>query len=102
MDHVGRKNSNITIELLETGNTYANNKSFLMRGLNPNSLSQAVLSGGETNITPSPLTKRNGTVRLVVWKRKSNESDITGRRITNRKKYLIIPIFKNAFQQIES
>lgn len=28
----------------------------------------AVLSGGETRITPSPLTKRNGTVRLVVWK----------------------------------
>lgn len=30
------------------------------------SLNQAVLNGGETKMTPSPLTNRNGTVRLVV------------------------------------
>lgn len=33
-----------------------------------NPLYQAVLSGGETKMTPSPLTNKNGTVRLVVYK----------------------------------
>ena len=38
---------------------------------------QAVRSGGETNITPSPLTKRNGTVRLVLCKQKPINNLIT-------------------------
>jgi len=33
----------------------------------------AVLKGGETNITPSPLTNRKGTVRLVVCNQKENK-----------------------------
>lgn len=37
---------------------------------------QAVLNGGETNMTPSPLTKRKGTVRLVVCKIGSGNSII--------------------------
>lgn len=34
----------------------------------------AVLRGGETRMTPSPRTKRNGTVRLVVCKKKRYNS----------------------------
>jgi hypothetical protein len=39
----------------------------------------AVLSGGETNITPSPLTNRKGTVRFVVCNPKEKQKIIQGK-----------------------
>jgi hypothetical protein len=44
----------------------------------------AVLSGGETNITPSPLTNRKGTVRFVVCNQKKNKKSSKEKHLQNK------------------